>query len=72
MKIIYELDSDNPDHRENIEIMHNAYKYCSMLRKIDRIIHSWKKHGDDKKYETAAKLLDEVRDIISETGVNHI
>jgi hypothetical protein len=72
MKIIYELDSDNPDQHQDIEIMHNAQKYWSMLWKIDQKIRSWQKHGDDRKYETAAALLDEVRNMISETDAIHI
>lgn len=69
MKIIYELDSDNPEHREDIEIMHNAHKYRSALWNIDQDIRSWQKYGDDRKYETAAKILDEIRTLISEAGI---
>ena len=71
MKITYELDSENPDQRQDIQIMHNAHKYWSTLWKIDQRIRSWQKHGDDGKYETAAKVLDEVRDMISETNAIH-
>lgn len=71
MKITYELDSENPDQRQDIEIMHNAHKYWSTLWEIDQRIRSWQKHGDDGKYETAAKVLDEVRDMISETNAIH-
>ena len=72
MKIIYELDSENPDQREDIEIMHNARKYWSTVWEIDQKIRSWQKYGNDGKYDTAAKILDEVRNIISESGVTHI
>lgn len=71
MKIIYELDSENPDHRDDIEIIHNAQKYWSALWEIDQRIRSWQKHGDGK-YETAVRILDEVRSLISETGATHI
>ncbi len=71
MKIIYELDSDNPDQSTDIEIMHNAQKYWSALWEIDQKIRSWQKHGNDRKYETAAKILDEVRAMISETGATN-
>ncbi len=69
MKIIYELDSENPDQREDIEVMHNARKYFSLLWNIDQRIRSWQKHGNDGKYETAAKVLDEIRDMISEINL---
>jgi hypothetical protein len=72
MKIIYELDSDNPDHKADIEMMHNAYKYWSALREIDQKIRSWQKHCDDGKYETAAKVLDEIRDEITESGAREV
>jgi hypothetical protein len=71
MKIIYELDSDNPEQSADIEIMHNAQKYWSALWEIDQKIRSWQKHGNDRKYETAAKILDEVRAMISETGATN-
>ncbi len=72
MKIIYELDSDNPDHKTDIEMMHNAHKYWSTLWDIDQKIRSWQKHGVDGKHETAAKILDEVRDMITESGARNI
>ena len=72
MKIIYELDSENPDQREDIEIMHNARKYWSALCEIDQKIRSWQKYGNDGKYDTAAKILNEVRDMILESGASNI
>jgi len=72
MKITYELDSENPDHRADIEAMHRARDYRSSLWDIDQIIRSWQKHGDDGKYETAAGILNEIRGIISDTGVHNV
>ena len=72
MKIIYELDSENPDHRGDIEVMHNARKYWSALWEIDQKVRYWQKHGDDGEYETASKILDAIRDMIIETGARNI
>jgi len=68
MKIIYELDSENPDHRTDIEVMHNARNYYKALWEIDQLVRSWQKYGGDRKHETVEKLLSEIRSMISETG----
>lgn len=69
MKITYELDSENPDHRADIEIMHNASNYWSALWDIDQKIRSFQKYSEDRTYESAAKVLDEVRSMIAESEI---
>ncbi len=61
MKIIYELNTQDPDQREEILIMAKAEEYHTVLSEIDDKIRSWQRYYHENTLEKADKLLDEVR-----------
>lgn len=68
MKIIYDLDTEK-DARSGIEILHNAQRYYCALWDIEQLIRGVLKYESRTIDE---KLLEEIREIVRETGIHEV